>query len=221
MTSMTSTRRVATVGVDTHGDVHVAAVMTRSGGRFGEPGSRRLRRLPGAAGVGPAAGRAGAFGVEGTGRYGAGLSRYLRRQGMAVVEVNRPDRAIRRRGKSDPIDAEAAARAVLAGTATGIPKAGDDRVEMIRLLKLARDSAVKSRTAAINQIKGVLVTAPAELRESLAGLPTGALLDRCAGLRPGPLTSPTAAAKSALRSLARRASALGRRPRRSSASSTP
>src|SRR5664280_1834291 len=76
--------------------------------------------------LGPAA----RFGVEGTGSYGAGLHRYLRRHGLAVVEVNRPDRSTRhRRGKSDPIDAEAAARAVLAGTATGIPKAGDDQVE--------------------------------------------------------------------------------------------
>src|SRR5664280_2969823 len=113
------------------------------------------------------------------GQLGArvGSGRAVRRRGhrqlrrLAVVEVNRPDRSTRhRRGKSDPIDAEAAARAVLAGTATGIPKAGDDQVEMVRLLKLTRDSAVKSRTQAINQIKGVLVTAPAELREALTGL---------------------------------------------------
>src|SRR5664280_156682 len=102
----------------------------------------------------------------------------------------------------------AAACAVLAGTATGIPKAGDDQVEMVRLLKLTRDSAVKSRTQAINQIKGVLVTAPAELREALTGLSGTAQLDRCAALRPGPVTTPTAAAKQALRSLAHRAIAL-------------
>src|SRR5664280_2181580 len=139
----------------------------------------------------------------------ARLHRYLRRHGLAVVEVNRPDRSTRhRRGKSDPIDAEAAARAVLAGTATGIPKAGDDQVEMVRLLKLTRDSAVKSRTQAINQIKGVLVTAPAERREALTGLSGTAQLDRCAALRPGPVTTPTAAAKQALRSLAHRAIAL-------------
>jgi transposase len=210
MTSLPADRPRVTVGVDTHADRHVAVAVDELGRRLGElefaaagAGYRELlgwaRRL----------GVPERFGVEGTGSYGAGLARYLRRQGMAVVEVNRPDRATRRRlGKSDPIDAEAAARAVLAGTATGIPKAGDDRVEMIRLLKLTRDSAVKSRTAAINQIRGILVTAPAELRESLAGLPTGALLDRCAGLRPGQLTTPTAAAKSALRALARRAAAL-------------
>src|SRR5664280_2801418 len=198
------------VGVDTHQDVHVAVALDALGRRLGE-----LQIAATTSGYGqlvrwvreldPAA----RFGVEGTGSYGAGLHRYLRRHGLAVVEVNRPDRSTRhRRGKSDPIDAEAAARAVLAGTATGIPKAGDDQVEMVRLLKLTRDSAVKSRTQAINQIKGVLVTAPAELREALTGLSGTAQLDRCAALRPGPVTTPTAAAKQALRSLAHRAIAL-------------
>jgi transposase len=211
MTSLPADRPRVTVGVDTHADVHVAVAVDELG--------RRLGHLPVAARSGGyrellawarQLGVPERFGVEGTGSYGAGLSRYLRRHGMTVVEVNRPDRSTRHRlGKSDPIDAEAAARAVLAGTATGTPKAGDGRVEMIRLLKVTRDSAVKARTQAINQIKGILVTAPTELRETLAGLPTGALLDRCAALRPGPLTTPTAAAKSALRALARRVHALG------------
>jgi len=123
-----------------------------------------------------------------------------------VIEVNRPDRATRHRlGKSDPIDAESAARAVLAGTATGTPKHGEDRVEMIRVLKLVRDSAVKSQTQATNQVKAVLVTAPSELREALADLPRIALLERCAELRPGALATPLATAKHALRLLARRA----------------
>ncbi len=125
---------------------------------------------------------------------------------MNVIEVNRPDRATRHRlGKSDPIDAESAARAVLAGTATGTPKHGEDRVEMIRVLKLVRDSAVKSQTQATNQVKAVLVTAPSELREALADLPRIALLERCAELRPGALATPLATAKHALRLLARRA----------------
>lgn len=99
-----------------------------------------------------------AFGVEGTGFYGAGLARYLRRRTGRVVEVNRPDRAARhRKGKSDPLDAEVAARSVLAGTATAVPKDGDDVVETIRILKLTRDSAVKAQTQATNQIKSVLV----------------------------------------------------------------
>jgi len=111
-------------------------------------------------------------------------------------------------GKSDPIDAESAARAVLAGTATGTPKHGDDRIEMIRILKIARDFAVKSQTQSVNQVKALLVTAPPELREALQGLTRLALLERCAALRPGELTTPLAAAKHALRLLSRRAIAL-------------
>src|SRR5664280_2852446 len=183
MTSLPADPPGVIVGVDTHQDVHVAVALDALGRRLGElqiaattSGYGQLVRW--VRELGPAA----RFGVEGTGSYGAGLHRYLRRHGLAVVEVNRPDRSTRhRRGKSDPIDAEAAARAVLAGPATGIPKAGDDQVEMVRLLKLTRDSAVKSRTQAINQIKGVLVTAPAELREALTGLSGTAQLDRCAG----------------------------------------
>jgi len=161
-----------TVGVDTHKDVHVAVALDALGRRLGDlevptttTGYHKLHQW--AAGLG----QVDAFGVEGTGSYGAGLTRHLRRHGIRVIEVNRPDRATRhRKGKSDPIDAEAAARAVLAGTATGTPKAGDDQVEVIRTLKLTRDSAVKAQTQAVNQLKGVLVTAPAELRESLNGL---------------------------------------------------
>jgi transposase len=97
-----------------------------------------------------------------------------------------------------------AARAVLAGIANATPKSGEGEVEMIRMLKNTKDSAVKARTQAINQIKALVVTAPAELRETLDGLAAGALVTRCASLRPGPLGDPTAAAKYALRSLARR-----------------
>ena len=94
-----------------------------------------------------------AFGVEGTGSYGAGLARFLSPR-HTVVEVNRPDRSTRRRkGKSDPTDAEMAARAVLAGAATVTPKSGEDKVEMIRALKSTKDSATKARTQAVNQMK--------------------------------------------------------------------
>ena len=87
-----------------------------------------------------------AFGIEGTGSYGAGLTRFLTHEGYTVVEVNRPDRRVRReRGKSDPTDAENAARAVLSGQARAVPKAGDQSVEMIRHVKVARDTAVKAR----------------------------------------------------------------------------
>ncbi len=195
------------VGVDTHKDIHVAVAIDTLGRRQGQlavpattAGYQQLHRW--ALDFGPNQG----FGVEGTGSYGAGLARYLHNRDAHVIEVNRPDRATRHRlGKSDPIDAESAARAVLAGTATGIPKHGDDYVEMIRVLKLTRDSAVKSQTQATNQVKAVLVTAPPQLREALQGLPRIALLQRCAVLRAGELTTPMAAAKHALRLLARRA----------------
>jgi transposase len=202
-------RRV-TVGVDTHGDVHVAVALDELGARLGE------RTVPATAagydqlaGWAASLGAVAAVGVEGSGSYGAGLTRRLLGAGQRVVEVNRTDRATRRRrGKNDAIDAEAAARAVLAGAAGGAPKSGDGPVEMLRMLKLARNSAVKAATAALNQIRAVLVTAPTGLRASLSGLSIPALLTRCAGLRPGPLSTVLAAAKHTLRLLARRAQAL-------------
>ena len=146
-----------------------------------------------------------AFGIEGTGSYGAGVARFLTSRGHTVVEVNRPDRAIRyRKGKSDPVDAEAAARAVLAGVANATPKSGEGEVEMIRMLKIAKDSAVKSRTQAVNQMKALVVTAPTNLRETLDGLSATALAKRCRSFRTGRLGDPKTAAKYALRSLASR-----------------
>jgi transposase len=121
------------------------------------------------------------------------------------VEINRPDRSTRRRlGKDDAIDAEAAARSFLAGTATIAPKGGTHLVEMIRLLKGNKDSASKSRTRAINQIKAILVTAPAVLREQLEPLANDDLMVTCTAFRVPLVDSPIAAAKKALRFLARR-----------------
>ena len=95
-----------------------------------------------------------AFGIEGTGSYGAGLARNLASLGQTVIEVNRPDRSTRRKmGKNDPVDAEMAARSVLAGVARDDPKSGVDRVEMVRMLKIVKDSAIKARTQAVNQMK--------------------------------------------------------------------
>jgi transposase len=198
------------VGVDTHRDIHVAVALDAIGGRLAETsveattaGYARLVRW--AAGLGPVR----AFGVEGTGSYGAGLSRHLRAMGHTVWEVDRPDRSTRRRlGKSDPIDAEAAARSILAGTATTRPKTADGVVEAIRLLLLTKRSARKARTAAMAQLRAVIVTAPAPLRGSLEGLDRGALLDRCAMMRPGVPVDPLTAARLALRTLARRVRAL-------------
>jgi transposase len=195
-----------TVGVDTHKDTHVAAARDQLGRRLGTTqvptSSAGYAQLLSWA---HALGEVVAWGVEGTGSYGAGLARFLAAQGQRVVEVNRPDRqARRRRGKSDAVDADAAARAVQAGEATGVPKAQDGVVEMLRALRAARQTAVKARTQAINALKGLLVTAPAELREQLGGLPTGGLVGAAAELEVGTLTTPTAATKLALRGLAQR-----------------
>jgi hypothetical protein len=128
-----------------------------------------------------------------------------------VLEVNRPDRQARRRqGRSDPLDAAAAARAVQAGRASVVPKAGTGQVEMIRSLRVARQTAMRSRTQAINAPRALLVTAPAELREQLRDRSPARLVRTAAALEPGPIHSPRAAAMLALRILARRYQALSK-----------
>ena len=123
----------------------------------------------------------------------AGLARAVRRAGHRVVEVNRGDRRTRRAaGKSDTLDAEVAARSVLAGQSTAIPKTADGAVEMMRQLKITRDTAVKARTTAMNTLKQIVVHAPPALREALHDLTDHGLLTRCAGLRPGPIDTPAA-----------------------------
>jgi transposase len=150
-------------------------------------------------------GRVEAFGIEGTGSYGSGLTSFLRRSGHRIVEVNRGDRRGRRQnGKSDTIDAEAAARSVLNGTATAVPKSADGLAEMIRQAKVARDTARKGRTSAIITLKQIVVNAPPELRELLNPLADKALIERCAGFRRGVVETPTASARHTLRALARR-----------------
>jgi transposase len=200
------THQKVTVGVDTHKHIHVAVVLSEHGKRLGDitvaadPGGY-AQLLTWACSFGDP----WCFGVEGCGSYGQGLVGFLRRYDQRVVEAGRPDRRDRReRGKSDPIDAENAARAVLAGTAKGVPKTADGTSEMIREIKVARDTAVKSRTQAIITLKTLVVTAPDELRHELQPLSKAKLRDRCAGLRPGDIDTPLAAAKHALRALARR-----------------
>jgi transposase len=140
--------------------------------------------------------------VEGTGCHGAALARFLAANGQVVVEVNRPDRAARRRqGRSDPLDAQAASRAVQVGQATVTPKAGSGQVEMIRSLRVARQTAMRSRTQAVNALRALLVTAPAGLREQLRGRSATRLVGAAAELEPGPVSSPQAAAMFALRVL--------------------
>ena len=215
-TRETQERVRVTLGVDTHADVHVGVALDQAGRRLGE---RTVPTTPeGYAALAAWASRLGALGqvgIEGTGSYGAGLARWLHARGVAVVEVERPrrrDRQGRRRvGKSDPIDAEAAARAVQAGTALGEPKAGDGEVEAIRTLRLARRAAVKARTQAATQLRALVVTAPDALRARLHGLPLSGLVAAAAAFRvPAPATpatpapGPAAATKLTLRSLARR-----------------
>lgn len=196
-----------TGGVDTHLDTHTAAALDGLGRRLGFatfPTTAQgfqdllswLRQF----------GRVAAVGVEGTGSYGAGLARFLRASDVRVVEVDRPDRRNRRRhGKSDPVDAEAAARAVQAGTATGSPKTRDGVVESIRVLRVARRGAMKAHGAALNALQHLVITAPDVLHQQLAGLRGKTLVKTCAALRPGPdVADPVHGTKRALRRLARR-----------------
>ena len=195
------------IGVDTHKHIHAAVAINALGARVGTmtlpvsaQGYRDLESW--ARSLGPIR----AFGIEGTGCYGAGLSRALQASGHAVFEVNRPNRQRRHQhGKSDPLDAESAARAVLAGHAQALPKSATSSVEMIRHLKVARDTAIKARSQAMLTLKSILVSAPTALREQLEAI-TGkmTLIRRLATLRPGPLTSTTASAKFSLQAIARR-----------------
>ncbi|MGW0633943.1 IS110 family transposase [Streptomyces sp. NPDC002758] len=194
------------LGVDTHKDVHVAAVVTALGllvatASFPATAAGYEELLAWTRQFGTVQ-RAG---VEGTGSYGAALARHLRACGVTVIEVNRPDRSMRRhRGKTDAVDAEAAARAVISGRATVTPKTGDGAVEMLRVFKVAKDSAVKARTQAVNQLKGILVNAEPALREELSGLTTHQLVRRCAGLDAAPCDGVAGAVAHTLRVLASR-----------------
>ena len=180
------------VGVDTHKHVHVAVAIDDAGQRLGEHripvdtvGYQDLDRWA------RTWGRVSSFGIEGTGSYGVGLASFLRRQGHRVVEVNRGDRRARRaNGKSDTLDAELAARSVLAGTSSSIPKSADGLVEMIRQIKVARDNAQKARTSAIVTLKTVVVNAPPDFRAQLDHLGDKALLEKCAGFRMGKVEGP-------------------------------
>lgn len=198
-------RRVI-IGVDTHKYVHVAVAINDLGAilesrSFAADAGGYAQLLDWAAALG---GRL-TFAIEGTGSYGAGLTSAVRRRDIGVIEVMRTDRRDRRlRGKSDTLDAENAARAVLAGHATAIPKTADGVVEMIRQVKVAKDVAVKARTAAMISLKQVIVNAPPELREELQPLSKMALINRCAGLRPGQVTTISASSKYTLRAIARR-----------------
>ncbi len=171
MNTMPHDEVLVTLGVDTHADVHMVVALDQLG-RFLDAleiattraGYRRLLAWAGELGI------VDQVGIEGTGSYGAGLTRYLRGEGVAVVEADRPDRRIRRhRGKSDLVDAEAAARAVQSGRATVEPKTYDGNVEMIQVLRIARRSAQKTVNQTGNQLLAMIGSAPEELREQFRG----------------------------------------------------
>jgi transposase len=213
-----------TVGVDTHADAHVAAVIDPLGRHLADrsfpatpAGYRALIAWIATFGI------VSRVGVEGTGAYGAGLARALGAAGFGVVEVDRPDRKARRhQGKSDPIDAYAAARAAAGGRAAGTPKSRTGDVESVRALRVARNGAVRARAKALTQLKALIVTAPEALRLQLHGLDGDRLVGACARLRPardepaapsphakraprpGRLVDPTAATKRALAGIAGR-----------------
>ena len=199
--------RPITGGVDTHLDTHVAAALDANGGVLGIESfattPQGFRALHGwLAGFGPVA----RVGVEGTGAYGAGLARHLRGEGLEVIEVDRPNRQLRRiLGKSDTVDAVEAARAVLSGRARGVAKTADGNVEAMRALLIAKRSGREARITCLNQLRHLGFCAPDELRERFRGVPRDQLADVAVALRPRTGSDPvTYATKLAMRTLARR-----------------
>ena len=199
-----------TGGVDTHLDVHVAAALDHRGALLGvesfETTPAGYRRLLGWL---RAFGDVELIGVEGTGSYGAGLTRHLHAEHVRVVEVDRPNRQRRRRrGKSDPQDAVTAARAAQSGDALGEAKTRDGNVEAMRVLRVARSSARKARTQALNQMRAIISTAPEPIRAELRDLNVFRLLERAAAYRPRERHDVASLTKRTLRMLSRRAQAL-------------
>lgn len=198
------------IGVDTHDLVHVAVAVDHLGRRCNDlsiptapAGYQRLVTWA------LEHGSVAAVAMEGTGSYGRALCKLLPERGMRVVEVSRPSRQHRRnRGKSDLIDAEAAARSFLGGEATAEPRGGDAALAMIRCLRVARVAMVMQRTQTINQLRALIVTAPAELRASLALLSSPRLINHVARFRMDGVASPGDASRFALRQLGRHARAI-------------
>ena len=206
MTTMTELDVRVTGGVDTHKDTHVAAALDQQGRLLGTEtfpatasGYRRLLRWL------ETFGPVDAVGVEGTGAWGAGLARFLTAQSVTVIEVRRGNRQHRRRhGKSDPTDAVSAARAVRSGEEHGTPKAANGNCESIRLLLIARRSAMKTRSQTANRIYAVIDIAPEALRARFHGQPVSDVVAVAARFHRSDIDDPHDAAKCALRHLARR-----------------
>jgi transposase len=200
-----------TGGVDTHLDAHVAAAL--------DPLGRLIGTESFAADAGgykalfawlEGFGHVTKIGIEGTGSYGVGLTRFLRRRGIEVVEVDRPNRQARRNhGKSDPLDAIEAARAALSGRASGAGKTKSGPVEAIRVLVVAKRSARQARVKALVQMRHLGFTAPEQLHCRLKGLTVTELVTEGMRFRPTRSTDTvTAATKASLSSLAHRVQAL-------------
>jgi transposase len=198
-------------GVDTHAATHTVAAISQHGAPLGHAsfpadpaGYHDLVAWLGRFG------RIARVAVEGTGSYGAGLAEHCRQTAVPILEVSRPTRRTRRgTGKSDPVDAENAARAALAGIDLAVPKTRDGYVESLRVIHQTRRGATQARTAALNTLGQLILTAPAALRAQLDQQSRTAQVHTCARLRPGPdLDDPTQATKTALRRLARRISDL-------------
>ena len=206
MATQIDTITAVTAGVDTHRDLHMVAALDQRGAELGvqgfstDPAGHR-NMLDWLETFGPVE----LVGVEGTGTYGAGLTRFLQRNDIVVVEISRPDRQERRsHGKSDEVDAIAAARSAQSGKDTAQPKTRTGNVEAIRALRMVRRSATRDRTSAINQMRALVVTGPDDLRETFRGLTTTRLVSQAARLRPSDPTTVAGATKFALRELARR-----------------
>jgi len=202
------TNRLVIGGVDTHKDLHVAAVVDEHNRVLGSqcfPTTRhgykqmlawmrsfgQLRRV----------------GVEATGTYGAGLLRYLQNAGVEVLEVTTPDSGDRRkRGKNDDLDAQNAAHAAFAGKRTVTPKTRDGMIESLRVLKACRKTAVAARRVALQMIHNTVVCAPDELRDTLRKLTRMELIRTLAAWRPDmtDYRNVASAYRIALKSLARR-----------------
>ena len=200
--------RVVVGGIDTHRDLHMAAVVEGDGAVLGteafsttRAGYRALLRWM------RSFGDLRRVGIEGTGSYGAGVTRHLSEADVEVLEVDRPDRTDRRRrGKSDTFDAIAAAQAALAGKRTSIPKSRDGMVESLRVLKLTRATAIRARTKALQLLRHHIVSAPEELRDQVRNLTRMQLIRTCAAWRPDTVgyRDPVVATRISLKSLARR-----------------
>jgi transposase len=194
-------------GVDTHADFHVAAAVDSNGGVLGvESFPADQSGYEGLLGWLVSFGDVIRVGVEGTGSWGVGLSRFLADAGVETVEVDRPNRQVRRKqGKSDPTDATAAGRAALSGAATVIPKSRNGPIEQMRVLQVARRSARQQRIQTLNQLRHLVFTAPEAIRVRFKDRYKTGLVAEAAAMRPRKGSDPVAfTTNTVIRDLARR-----------------